>query len=478
MAEPSVAGHGGELSLRGRGVIAVQTDRLQAQLERCARLEASAGSVIDRLRLVALLAPDLAPADRELAELSVRRARELAARLSTGLEAASSAYERLEGGLEATQRRLAAQLAGWAGLAMRTGAGVGVLVLVGTPILLGAAAGWLVAGRLRPEGGSPLNWFVQNPGAITNPAFARMIELVVTSSDDFALGALGVPPAVSALLGEDALGVTGVAAGATLLLAGTAPLGLARETPVSVTRATMRPGPEGAPTGSVDRLGRVPDGDAQLRIERYDSPGQPPRWIVYVGPTYDFVVTGAQPFDMTSNLHAVAGMSPAALRALDLAMLDAGVAASDDVQFVGFSQGGIIAARAASSGNWNAVGLETFGSPIGTIDIPDGVTGIAVRHTDDFVPATGGPDLADDDVLRVERRAYLPGDALPSIPAPAHQRASYLDTAAEVDAAQSQALTARNDELTAFAADYLDSGGELTVYEYRAIRLPTSSDGG
>jgi len=455
----------------------VQTDRLQAELELCARLEASAGSVIERLRLVALLAPDLASADRELAEHAVRRARELSALLATGLESASSAYERLEDGLEAAGRRLAAQLAGWAGLAMRTGAGVGVLVLVGTPVLLGAVAGWLVAGQLRPESGSPLDWLVQNPGVITNPTFARMIELVVTSSDDFALAALGVPPEVSALLGEDALALTGVAAGATLLLAATGPLGIARESPVGVTREATRPGWEGAPAGSVDRLARVPDGGAQLRIERYDSPGQSPRWIVYVGPTYDFVVTGAQPFDMTSNLHAVAGLSPASLRALDLAMVDAGVATSDEVQFVGFSQGGIIAARAASSGNWNAVGLETFGSPLGTIEIPDGVTGIAVRHTDDFVPSTGGPDLADDDVLRVERRAYLAEDALPSIPAPAHQRASYLETAAEVDAARSEALTARNEELTAFAADYLESGGDLTVYEYRAIRLPVDPPG-
>jgi len=226
-----------------------------------------------------------------------------------------------------------------------------------------------------------------------------------------------------------------------------------------------------APSSSEERLRRVPEGEAQLRLERYDAPGRPPRWIVYVGPTYDFAVTGDQPFDMTSNMHGVAGGSPASLRAVELALADAGVSPEDEVQFVGFSQGGMIAARAVESGQWNAVGLETYGGPVGNVDIPASVHGITVRHTDDLVPGTGGPD-APDSLVHVEQRAYPPGEPMPAIPAPAHQRSSYLATARQIDGAESELLRAEVARLNSFGADYLAAGGTVQLIEYRAVRVP------
>ena len=61
-----------------------------------------------------------------------------------------------------------------------------------------------------------------------------------------------------------------------------------------------------------------------------------------------------EPWDLTSNVTGVAGLDAGSLRATELAMHDAGIRPDDEVQFVGFSQGGLVAARLAASGEWNA----------------------------------------------------------------------------------------------------------------------------
>jgi hypothetical protein len=247
-------------------------------------------------------------------------------------------------------------------------------------------------------------------------------------------------------------------------------VGLFREGAVSTQRITtsqvLHP-----PSGTLDRLSRVPEND-QIRIERYDVPGAPPRFVVYVGPTETFSpVASDEPWDLTSNVAGVAGLGAGSLRATELAMHDAGVRDSDEVQFIGFSQGGLIAARLAASDSWNAVGLETYGAPAGGIALPDGLAGIAIRNTDDFIPALAGPQT-DHHLLQVERRAFAPGVPIPTAePAPAHQREAYAATATVVDAAESGAVRDQIAAMNAFTADYAQrEGSTITVTTYHAER--------
>ncbi len=149
-----------------------------------------------------------------------------------------------------------------------------------------------------------------------------------------------------------------------------------------------------APLGAEERLARVPEGD-QVRVEKYEAPGLPTRWIVYVGPTESFSpVASDEPWDLTSNFAGIAGLPAGSLRATELAMQEAGISEGDEVQFVGYSQGGLIAARLAGSDRWDAVSLETYGAPTGSVALPAELPGIAVRHTDDLVPALARPASA------------------------------------------------------------------------------------
>jgi pimeloyl-ACP methyl ester carboxylesterase len=223
-----------------------------------------------------------------------------------------------------------------------------------------------------------------------------------------------------------------------------------------------------------------------VRIERYDAPGEPSRFVVYIGPTETFSpVATDEPWDLTSNVTGVAGLDAGSLRATELAMHDAGIRPGHEVQFVGFSQGGLVATRLAASGDWNAAGLETYGAPAGGIVLPDGLSGMAVRNTDDFIPALAGPQL-DHHLLQVERRAFAEGSPIPvTEPAPAHQREAYVATATVVDAARSAAVREQVAAMDAFASGYAErEGSSITVTTYHAERggakslAATSSSGG
>ncbi|HXR45654.1 MAG TPA: hypothetical protein VN759_12640, partial [Pseudolysinimonas sp.] len=248
-------------------------------------------------------------------------------------------------------------------------------------------------------------------------------------------------------------------------------VGAFAETPVRVTRVSTGL-IDSAPVGAVQRLDRIPEGD-QVRIERYAAPGEPPRFVVYVGPTETFSpARGDEPWDLTSNVGGVGGEPVGSYRASELAMRDAGIRPGDPVQFVGFSQGGLVAGMLAASGDWNAAGIQTFGGPTGNIPMPGGLDGMAVRNTDDFIPMLAGPQQ-DHGVMQVERQAFADGQPMPSYhAAPAHQRDAYRATAMAIDEAQSQPLRAQSAALDAFTGDYArQDGSTITVMIYHGTRI-------
>lgn len=464
-------------SRSGGGPIMVATDALLAHTERLARLHrelaANAATLngiaafgVGSLAATAGGAPGAAAAMLSVAQVdgarvAVRAAAEIARRVDADLRRAISGYT----AVEEQQRVQAEQLGGLLGTLC--GPAIRGLLIASLPALVFAGAVGLDPEDLPLDGLK--RWLLNHPELITDPAFVEGVRTTVMSLDEATGSILGLPPGTVQQLAADH-GFIGVEVGAAITMIAGRPMGFFQESAVSVERVSTTRVAH-APSGTLDRLSRIPEGD-QLRIERYDAPGQPPRYVVYVGPTETFSPTATdEPWDLTSNVAAVAGVGAGSLRATELAMHNAGISAADEVQFIGFSQGGLIATRLAGSESWNAVGLETYGAPAGGITLPHGLHGMAIRNTDDFIPALAGPQL-DHHLLQVERRAYAPGTPIPtSEPAPAHQRNAYAATAMAVDGAKSDAVRQEIAAMDAFTADYVQrEGSSITAMTFHAER--------
>jgi hypothetical protein len=458
---------GGSLLITPAGRVAVWTDSLLATVDRLRALEGELHVDVRRVLAADACRHGWPVHDEVVARLD--GVRELCAGARDAFGRAAETYALAERTAEKLQRDVGAYLASTVGADLLRLFAALVMLSPGL-VALAALVGW---SAIPDEGDGRLEtvkrFLLEHPELITNPAFVSFVSTLSTSIDDTALGLAGLPAWLSFLPrppGSD------VAAGAALVAAAGAPLGLLRETGVSVERtstATIATGP----TGVRERLGRIPEGiQGQVLIERYEADGMPPRFVVYVGPTETFSpLADGEPWDSTSNVHGVARQSPGSLRALEEAMSDAGIGADDEVVLVGFSQGGLLATAATGTGNWNVVGLETHGAPAGHLAVPEGVAGLAIRNTDDLVPALAGPQL-DHTLVQVERRAFREGMEIPGIEAaPAHQRSAYDRTAEAIDDAQSSAVRDQVRTLDAFTADYLERpGGTATAFRYRAVR--------
>jgi len=451
----------------GRSTL-VATDELLAHLPELAALADSVEADAHRLALLALESP---PGTlRSLLERCEATGLELADEvrmLRRGVALAESSYELGERTIMSLQDAATEWLAG----------PLTRLALPFLPTIAGSAflAWHLTPGTDAQKKRAIQRWMLEHPELITSPEFSTLVRRIVTSADDAALGVAGAPPWVSAVLGEHGLGLLGVGTSAGTLIAAGGASGTPyfHETPVTVERVAQR-ATTTPPSGAAERLARVPS-DEQVRIERYTAPGEPPRYVVYIAPTQTFSpVADEEPWDLTSNVAGVAGLPAGSIRATELAMADAGITADSEVVLVGFSQGGLVADAVAASGAWNTVGLETYGDPGGGIELPEGIRGVAVRHSDDFVVATGGPQQPTDRTI-VERRAYPEGSTMPTdLPAPAHQKRAYAETALLLDAAQSPELRAELDALNAFTHDYTSRpGSEITTFSYHAERVPS-----
>jgi pimeloyl-ACP methyl ester carboxylesterase len=132
-------------------------------------------------------------------------------------------------------------------------------------------------------------------------------------------------------------------------------------------------------------------------------------------------------------------------------MAEAGVGPSSPVVFNGYSQGGLVAAMLASSGNYNTHGLVTVGAPAGQVELPHGFPVVAIEHADDIVPALGGVRV-DPDVLVVQREVFG-GTMVPSeFAVPAHQLDQYVGTARLLDEARSDVVVEAAAKLNRFTA--------------------------
>ncbi|MEO6943395.1 MAG: hypothetical protein ABI053_01630 [Lacisediminihabitans sp.] len=257
---------------------------------------------------------------------SARSARDRAEFLASGLAAAAAAY----GDADAFAGRVAQEMSSI--LAYQLGLW---LPVVGTFLLPAILAGGLAVGggaavgyTLTPEAERKKvigKWMKDNKRMLRDPRFVDFVRLAVSSSDDFGEGLIRLPEPLGQLLGDEGLGILGVGSSAAVVVGVASSVGLLRETPISVTAESVKEGPP-PPTGFEDRAKRIPTGRDQIRIDRYSEPGQPDRFEVYLGGTIDgSVVAGSEPWDMTSNLTAVAGGTAGSLAATKQAMVQAGI---------------------------------------------------------------------------------------------------------------------------------------------------------
>lgn len=469
-----------DLEISGGGSIAVATDELTACAERLGVLARDASALASRIGEL-LYRTAWPSAGRDETVVGHARVEDLsgrAERLARALVESAEQYGHAEYVVTALAQRAVGGLAYELGRAiprflLSTIAGTAILGMLG-----GLAAGIRGAGGLvreRGEGagsdGLPTapRLLREHNEAVSNPVTGALARAVAQASSDLVIGLSGLPHEMVDLLGTQALPVA-----ASAIMAGGGIYGMMRETPVRLTAIDGR-AVAGPPVGYADRLARVPDTDetdgAQVVIEKYEIAGEADRFEVYVAGTVTFSPVAAhEPWDMTSNLENAAGDDGGSFAAVAEAMRLAGVDENSPVQFTGYSQGGGTAARLAASGDYNTLGLVTFGGPTGQVPIPDEFPAVLVEHRDDIVPSLGGQQ--ENSAALLVRRDVFGGEEVSSRYAvPAHHYEYYEQTAKLMDAAMSDRIAAPLIALDGFGAgaDSVTS----TAYRFERVTAPS-----
>ncbi|MEP6479221.1 MAG: hypothetical protein ABJB03_07510 [Rhodoglobus sp.] len=471
-----------DVEISGGGSTVVASDELLWHAELLRQLSAEAQELVARLGVIDSsadgwsLARAGGPWAAARAEDAIDSARhqlygigEESRGLSGALLASAESYARVE--------RFVGHLSEQASAAVGylTGVLLPLTLLWLVPALSGAAAGAVLGTVLAPGGPKAViagleQWVKENSRLVSNPTVVSLLRSAIMSSDDAIMGAVHVPPSIAALLGDEGVGLTGVGMTAALLSTVGGKAGILGETGVRTVQ-TSETTIATPPQGFAERMERVPNGDnggSQLLVERYSIPGEPDRFEVYVAGTADFSPLATdEPWDMTSNVAGVGGLPAGSYRAAVDALAQAGVTPDSPIVFNGFSQGGLIAAMLAGSGDYNTAGLLTFGAPAGNVALPDTFPAIAVEHSEDIVPATGG-DQINPSVI-VARRDVFGDTEVPTYEIfPAHQRDTYTSTAHLLDEQHSTLLMGAIHTLDNFGA----GATEIVATTYHAERVP------
>jgi hypothetical protein len=468
-----------DLVISGGGSIAVATDKLfsdQRHLTTVADdLDRVAGRLvaIDRLVSRGRLGGQDVPVSAMRAEQAIddaaaftHKTRELARFLASALETAAVIY----GESEAIKARIGERLA--ASFAYQLGLWLPAIGMFAAPGLLAFAlstgSGVALGLAITPEADrkKAIHDLLQaNKGVLGDPGFVAMVRLIVSSADDFGEGVIRMPPELALLLGDEGLGILGLGSSAALVVAASNAIGAMKETGVSVSAGPSKAGGS-APTGFAERAARIPTGGQQVRIERYSVAGGADRFEVYLGGTIDgSMVATKEPWDMTSNITAIAGGDAGSYAATRQAMALAGIDSTTPVVFNGYSQGGLIASMLAASGDYDTKGLFTVGAPSGQVEVAHDIPYVAIEHSNDLVPAVGGGWKSSEPVLVTRELFDDRADASESY-LPAHELSYYRQTASLADAADEGRLIRAADALREFGSRSTEAQTTL----YRAKR--------
>lgn len=466
-----------DLSVGGPGTTSVMTTALADESRSVSRLEDHLALLnrrlvsLDRVVGSGILAAADAPRSALLAEDAIAEARVFLARaiddcdaLARGSAAAARGYEAADHFADRLGQEVAAQIG------YLVGSLAPILLAFFLPGALTLGAAWIGALAALPDSAwatvlsNLTNWFRTHSAALSDPGVVEAVRYSVMSADDAGWGLARAPQWLASLFGDEGMGVLGVDTSAGVLGGLAAGVGLVNETPVRVRVISSRTGIDDA-KGVQDRIDRIPAEPEQIRIDRYSTPGEPDRFEVYIAGTAELALTGgAEPWDMTSNITAMSGASAGSYRAVEEAMQRAGIQQSSAVTITGYSQGGLIAAQLAASGDFVVDGLITVGAPAGQVAVPHTIPYLAIEHTNDLVPALGGTFVSSDPVI--VRRQLFDGTPPPGEKVlPAHELSNYRQTAGLVDRSTNLKIS---ETLTRFQHSRFD---EVTSTLYRAERV-------
>lgn len=455
----------------GAGVALDELDRLARDLHTAAQ---HCHEVT--IRIPPLRTGESAGRDADLWQVqgSVNRSIDQLAGLARALRSAAGLYETAEQTAARAVEVLASQLAASAGLLLSR---LGLVLVPGLLMTAGRVAlVWgLVPTELRESMGEALAPVAEllRP-VLSEPVFVEALRAALSLADDAALGTVGVPPALVAVLGEAGLGVTGIST-AALTVAGLAALaGVSGIDPVRIDRvgADLRRGgdarPVEPPTALADRVDRIPDAAAPIVIERYTMPDGSMHVEVYIAGTDAHApMGGEQPWDMASNVAIVGGADASSLQAVRAALAAEGITSETSIVFTGYSQGGAIATVLAESGEYHTTGLVTVGAPSGGLPVRGDYPAIVIEHREDLVPVLSG--IRRDTTAVVVRGDAFAAGSLPEGSLPAHDLDRYRHTSAEADAHVSTMLRAAIDALPQAATT-----GVRTAYTATRMVAPTA----
>ena len=446
------------------GSASVATEHLEHLADRLRRASAECHEII--VRLPPLRTGDSASREADLADIdrTVRGVREKLSDLAGLLQAAVELYTNAERTAATALETIMAHLAATVGF---VAARLGLLI---APSLINAAitatAVWAVlppAMRDMATNGVSVAVDQVVPG-LSDPRFVDTLRHALSFVDDAALGAMGVPPALVAALGETGMDVSGIDSAALAVLGLAALAGSSGVDPVRVDRVGAdRQRGEGTavstpPASLADRVGRVPDPATPIVVERYPLPDGSWHFEVYIAGTDSSAELGGdRPWDMASNIALVAEQNASSLQAVEAALTAAGATSSSSVVFTGYSQGGAIATALAESGQWSTTGLVTIGAPTGGMPVRGHYPAVVIEHREDVVPVLSG-------IRRETNAVIVRGDALLSASGhetalPAHELERYEATAVAADAHGNATLQA-----TVAGLPSLSTNGERMVF--------------
>src|SRR5690554_364933 len=224
---------------------------------------------------------------------ALRWARFTAQTLVWALDASAESYGAVERALQQLNQLIGAKLSYTLGFLFPGLAALLVPPLLGGAVIGGAA--YVLSPSERKE--ALQRWLADQNDVLTNPHVVMMVRLGVMGADDFLGGMARLNPQLIQLLGDEGLGLLGLTTSAGLLATAATPVGALAETPVRVNRVSTR-SDETAATTFEERVKRIPEGGAQVRIDRIPVDGEPDRFEVYIGGTRDLGLSATvEPWD-------------------------------------------------------------------------------------------------------------------------------------------------------------------------------------
>ncbi|HET8958515.1 MAG TPA: hypothetical protein VFM95_08690 [Microcella sp.] len=405
------------------------------------------------------------------------------------LEVAHSLFDATDRAVQSMLDRISGQVAALIGFVAAPALAVAAASLIGPALL--ASAGFALLpkdeqDRVRTAARGGLEELGRRAAT---PEGATLVSWLANNIGSLALGTIRVPPHLAATLGEGDLDIVNLEF-LSVLVSGLAVAG--GVSGVAGVRVTQQPVPSSggaqsrqipsaappaftqavtAPTSVGDRTARLPDGaGSQVRVETFPGDNGP-RFEVYIAGTDPVAPFGGDnPWDMASNIALTAQLDASSLKAVVVGLEQAGATAHSEVVFTGHSQGALVAAHLAESGQYRTAGLITVGGPISDLPITGEYPVIAIEHTDDIIPSMTGEHDAATRATVIEARAF-PGGA-DELFAP-HAADAYVPTARLVDAADDYAITHARDRLPSDPVQ-----GTATMYRGERILDGDDESGG